>query len=178
MMHRMCTLAGVPEEGWVSVGIHIDSYPIARVIGKNAGCFAGGGDLVARQFLADQRFRTAAVMPMFNSLPGDEQARFSEHERLQKIHLSGFRALPALMDLEQQYRQIDPVGFYKKSVKYHVRPQCFNWLLAALCDVGAELNFVIGWNAGDYKNQSPDVEFRSQLRFLKDHLDDDPWPSS
>ena len=81
------------------------------------------------------------------------------------------------MDLEQQYKHIDPVGFYKKSVRYHLRPQSFNWILAALCDVGAELNFVIGWNAGVH-NVSPDVEFRAQLRFLKDHLvtvSGEPW---
>jgi hypothetical protein len=167
----MCSLAGVQEEGWVSVGVHIDGYLIARVLGKNAGCLADGGDAYARQNLQGVKFRSAAVMPMFRGVPPEEQVRLAEHERLQRVYLSQFAVLPALMDLEQQYKRSDPVGFYKKSVKYHVRPQSFNWLLAALCDVGAELNLVNGWNAGEWNNSSPDVEFRAQRKFLEEHLE-------
>ena len=49
IMHRMCSLAGVPE-GWVNVDIHIDGYLVARVLGKNAGCFAGAGDAMHEKF--------------------------------------------------------------------------------------------------------------------------------
>ena len=104
-----------------------------------------------------------------------KQVRFAEHERLQAVHLSQFPALPALMDLEQQYKGIDSVGFYKKSAESHVRPQSFEWLMVALCCVGAELNFVIGWNAGHWWNEgelnAPDIEFRAQRQFLEDHLE-------
>ena len=171
-MHHMCSAAGVPEDGWVSVGVHIDGYLIARVLGKNAGSFAGGGDALARQTFSGIRFKSAAVMPMFRALPADEQQRFTEHEQAQGTYLSEFPTLPAIMDLEQLYKQGDPAGFYKKSVKYHVRPQSFHWFVAALCDVGADLNFVIGWNAGEWKNLSADVEFRAQRRFLNDHCVD------
>merc|ERR1711971_837232 len=58
-MHHMCSAAGVPEDGWVSVGVHIDGYPIARVLGKNAGSFAGGGDALARQAFSGMRFKSA-----------------------------------------------------------------------------------------------------------------------
>ena len=149
------------------MGVVIDGYLIARVL---AGCFAGEGDVLARQVLQGVKFRTAAVMPMFRGLPPEEQVRFAEHERLQAVHMSQFPALPAVMVLEQQYKRMDEVGFYTKSVKYHVRSQSFNWLLAALCDVGAERNFVIGWNAGEWWNLSQDDEFRAQSQFLKDHL--------
>ena len=75
IMHRMCTLAGVLEEGWVNVGIHIDGVCIARVLGKNAGCYAGGGDALARQALQGMKYKTVAVMPMFRALPAEEQQR-------------------------------------------------------------------------------------------------------
>jgi hypothetical protein len=172
IMHGICALAGVPEVGWNNVGIHIDGYLIARVLGKNAGCFAGDGDAIARQALQGLKFKTAAVMPMGRSLPPPKQARFVEHERLQAVHLSQFPALPALMDLEQLYKRIDPVGFYRLA-ESHVRPQSFEWLMVALCCVGAELNFVIGWNANNNgrRDSAPDREFRAQRQFLEDHLD-------
>ena len=78
------------------------------------------------------------------------------------------------MDLEELYKRQgqDPNGFYKRSVKYHVRPQSFKWFVAALCEVGADLNFIIGWNAGQPKNPSTDTEFSAQHRFLVDHCTD------
>jgi hypothetical protein len=172
IMHGICALAGFPEVGWNNVGIHIDGYLIARVLGKNAGCFAGGGDATARKALQGLKFKTVAVMPMARSLPPLQQARFVEHERLQAVHLSQFPALPALMDLEQLYKRIDSVGFYRLA-KSHVRPESFEWLMVALCCVGAELNFVIGWNADNNgrRDSATDSEFRAQRQFLKDHLD-------
>jgi hypothetical protein len=172
IMHGICALAGFPEVGWNNVGIHIDGYLIARVLGKNAGCFAGGGDATARKALQGLKFKTVAVMPMARSLPPCQQARFVEHERLQAVHLSQFPALPALMDLEQLYKRIDSVGFYRLA-KSHVRPESFEWLMVALCCVGAELNFVIGWNADNNgrRDSATDSEFRAQRQFLEDHLD-------
>ena len=168
-MHHMSPGTTISNEGWVQIGVYIDNYLIAHVLGKNAGSFAGSGEVIARKTFAGMRFNTAAVMPMFRALPPNEQLRFIEHERTQEKYLSDFSALPAIMDLEQQYKQIDPAGLYKKSLKHHVRPQSFHWFLATLCDVGAELNFVIGWNAGEWTNASADIEFIAQRRFLDEY---------
>jgi hypothetical protein len=167
-MHHLCGPAGVPDRGWQSVLIEIDGWPIARVLGMNAGVFHGGGDSFAREELQGQVFESAAVVPMFRALPPNHQKRYAEHEQLQRQHLGHVRALPALMDLEAQYKEIDEVGFYKTSVKLHVRPQCFNWLIAAICDTGADLTFMIGWNAESGPAGNLREEFEAQQVFIRD----------
>ena len=109
-------------------------------------------------------------MPMKESLPSDLQKRFSEHERAQRTYLSEFPTLPAVMDLNKLYRQIDSNGLYKRRLKYHVRRYAFDWFISALCNVAADFNFTIGWNAGEGKNSVPvNAEFNSQRKFLDDH---------
>ena len=45
------------------------------------------------------------------------------------------------------------------------------WLIVALCDVGAEINRVIGWNAAkDREAPSVEEEFATHLRFLREHV--------
>ena len=116
------------------------------------------------------KFNSVAVMPMKESLPSDLQKRFTEHERAQRTYLSEFPTLPAIMDLDKLYRQIDSTGLYKKKLKYHVRRYAFDWFISALCNVAADFNFIIGWNAGEGKKSVPvDTEFSAQRKFLDDH---------
>ena len=85
-------------------------------------------------------------MPMKESLPSDLQKRFTEHERAQRTYLSEFPTLPAIMDLDKLYEQIDSygLGLYKKKLKYHVRRYAFDWFISALCNVVADFNLILG----------------------------------
>ena len=170
LMYHMWSKVKVPQNGWVDVGIHIDNCLIIRVLGKNGGIFAGEGDAIARQTFAEMKFNSVAVMPIFGALPPNLQKRFTEHERAQRTYLSEIPTLPAIMDLDKVYKQIGFHGLYNNKLKYHVRPCAFNWFISALCNVAADFNFIIGWNACKRKNSLPViVEFSAQRKFLDDH---------
>ena len=88
MMHYVCARAGVPCQGWVSVGVMIDGYPIARIIGGNGVYLHGHGDDICCQALRGQQFSTVAVMPMFKALPAAYQQHFEQHERASDMCVS------------------------------------------------------------------------------------------
>ena len=85
--------------------------------------------------LVGQRFRRAAVVPAWRSVPEDKQRQYVGCCTAQVTHLGDVLALPAIMDLQAdfgrlpcEHRKWDGCGsLYKASKKLHVRDQVETW---------------------------------------------------
>ena len=80
-------------------------------------------------------------------------------------------ALPKIMDLSHEYAKFHCGGFYNRRTKLHIRREALEWFVTALCKHGAELNLILGWNAGHEGNPPPEVEFADQASFLQEFCD-------